>query len=85
MDAGEILAVCSLIVYFILLAVLFCGWHFYLHETKRKNIRHHINFDVESYKDEWDFTPGLSSIGIKDEAFDRLEDLECIKYIPKID
>ena len=85
MDAGYILSIFSLMVYLILLAVLFCGWSFYLHETKRKYIRHHNSFDVESYKDEWDFTPELSSIGIKDEAFGRLEDLDCIKYIPKID
>ena len=85
MDVGEILSVCALFFYFILLAVLFCGWYFYLRETKRTYIRHRRDgIDEESYDGDLDFSPCLATIGIKNESIAQLEEFAWTKNITKI-
>ena len=88
MDSGEILSICCLAAYLVLLVTIFCGWYFYLHETNVKYYkRHRENFEEEYLDQTWPTASKTKSMAV---AFDndfplRFEEVSFSNTIPKLE
>ena len=89
MVGGEIVSICALAVYLTLLVAVLYGWYAYLHEAKKKFVKHcREQVDEELLDPGWTAIGAetkLVTIGIENEDPIRLEQLQFNKKIPKIE
>ena len=88
MDSGEILSICCLAAYLVLLVTIFCGWYFYLHETNVKYYdRYRENFEEEYSDQTWPNASKIRSmaVGLDSEVPLRFEEVSFSNTIPKVE
>ena len=88
MDSGEMISVCCLAAYLVLLIAIFCGWYFYLHETNVKYYdRYRENFEEEYLDQNWPNVSKTKSyvVGIDNDVPLRFEEVYFSNTIPKIE
>ena len=88
MDSGEIISICCLAAYLVLLVTIFCGWYFYLHETNVKYYeRSRVNFEEEYLDSTWPNASKTKSmaVAIDNDVPLRFEEVSFSNTIPKLE
>ena len=88
MDSVDMISICCLAAYLLLLVAVFCGWYFYLHETNVMYYElHRENFEDEYLDQTWPTASKRKSIavGIDNDVPLRFEEVSFSNTIPKLE